>query len=144
MPESQKKLVRQQVMATRVYRLEGSTPPRYITVRLGFPRKIRGQKLYEVPVELVGLGRRSLRFPNGADAFVALQLALISLGTDLKYMSGQVNCSLTWNDGNRTDIGFPVYHDYSLVPIMSPEQSSAKPTRDQRKGRSRSRKDAPP
>src|SRR3981081_3481353 len=120
MPEPPKKLSKEEVMATCVYRLEGSKPIRHITVRVGFPRAIHGANRFECPVELVGLGRKSLRFPNGTDAFEAFQLALISLGTDRKYMSGKIDGSLTWSDENRTDLGFPVYPASSPVPITSP------------------------
>jgi len=112
-------------MATRAYLIEGTDPVQRITVRLGWPRKVRKQKCFVCPVEMVGWGETTLRPVSGCDVFEALQLALILIGTDLKYLDDHSGGALRWVDKQRDHIGFPVYPEYSLRPIMDSSQRDA-------------------
>jgi hypothetical protein len=99
-----------EVLARREYLLTNSR--RKVLVQLGKPRKIRGQKRFEWPVEIDG----KLYPVNGADAFEALQLAIIMIGTDLKHIDESFG--VIWPGHERGDLGFPAYPDYSLSRII--------------------------
>ncbi len=118
MAKAKRRLSKQEIMATRTYIAEGSDPPLRIVVRMGRPRKKREEERYECPVEIIGWGRTRLRPVNGSDVFEAVQLGLILIGTELKRFCERTGHVLKWSGGSRTDIAFPVYPDYSLVPIM--------------------------
>jgi hypothetical protein len=108
-------------MAVRSYVIKGPEPLQLITVRMGWPRKMRGESDFVCPVEMVGWGETRVRPIRGRDAFEAIQLGLILIGTELKYLDEQSGGGVRWADGSRGDIGFPVYPDYSMAPIMSGE-----------------------
>ena len=125
MKNNGRRLSKREILAIRTYRFnyEGSEYP--LTVRIWRPRKVRGEPRYECAVEIAGWGKTRVRAFNGVDAFEALQLALIVIGTDVKHISEQVSGPLTWSEGARQDLAFPVYPDYSLIPIMKPNASDA-------------------
>jgi hypothetical protein len=110
------------VLASREYRLHDSFPERKVIVRIGLPKPRLQDAQYECPVEIDDGVQIKVRPMIGADAFEALQMALVLVGTDLKSMAEQMG-ELVWGNGQRRDIGFPVEPDYSLKSVIWPEAS---------------------
>jgi hypothetical protein len=112
------KLGDDETIASRRYLITCTTPPEYVTVKIGRPRLRVRDGLYECAAEISESGRVWVRYLTGSDAFEALQLALIILGTDLKHINEQLGNALRWSDEERADLGLPTYPDFSLRPIM--------------------------
>ena len=124
MPELSKRLDEARTMATREYIIRGEPELRKITVRIGFPTKRENDDRYECIVDISEGGHTNVKPMNGVDAFEALQLALIMIGTIICSIRDNSDGSLTWFDGRRSDIGFPTFPDFSMRPIMDPPLES--------------------
>lgn len=108
------KLEDNEVIASRTYEVADSSPPDYVTIRLGRPKLRNEDGRYECGAEICEYGRVWVRYLNGADEFEALQLALILIGTDLKHINDQLSGRLRWLKEKREDLAFPTYPNFSL------------------------------
>jgi hypothetical protein len=112
------KLDDDEIVASRRYWITGTAPAEWVTVRIGLPRQRVSDGRYECGAEISEGGRIWVRYLNGVDAFEALYLALIIIGTDLKHLDHQLNGKLYWSDGKRTDLAFPTFPEFSLKSVM--------------------------
>ena len=95
------------VIAERVLEVAGTR--RRLTVRLGPPRKDRGD--WFCPYQLHGLGQRAVRRAYGADSFQALTLALKGIDADLT----AIDEPLTWLGGRGGFTFFPLIIDTAFL-----------------------------
>ena len=107
------------VMAEREYTLPESDPPISITITLRQPRKRQSDGRFECEVTIIDPDNTDVRRMNGEDAFEALQLGLIYLGTTVKHINEQHDGALTWRTTHPEDLGLPTYPDFSLKAIMN-------------------------
>jgi hypothetical protein len=106
-----------EVMAFREYVVEGSTPPRKIAVRLGFPRQRSTDGRYECVTEIDDGESVNVKPINGVDSFEALLAAIMVLGAELGSIQENSQGKLTWLNNTKRDLAFPTYPDYSLHVI---------------------------
>ena len=96
------------VLAAREYTLQSQIDcsPR-IVVRIGYPTK--GDDGYYICVaEIIHGNVVSTKPMSGVDAFEALQLALSIIEIELEDIRNQSQGQLSWNGGERFDLGFPL------------------------------------
>lgn len=94
------------VIATRVLRRSGG---KKVTVELGKPRKFRGSPSYYCPFRIRGIGEDYISRCGGADAFQALELVFVQIGTLLYYNKDAKAAKLTWDCGSVPgDLGLPL------------------------------------
>jgi hypothetical protein len=100
------------VIATRTLDLPRG---RRVIVKIGKPRKFRGDDSYFCPFEIHGLATSGIRYAGGVDPVQALELAMKIIGVTL-YISNESKAGkLTWL-GDR-NLGFPVTDNcLDLVP----------------------------
>jgi hypothetical protein len=111
-----RRLRKRDVIASREYIIPETGE--VVIVRLGKPRKRPYDTFFECAAELRQRERTWIRYMAGPDAFEALQLALMIIGTDLKHIHEQSGGQLVWLNATRTDVAFPTYPDYSLRDLM--------------------------
>lgn len=92
------------VIATRELRhSDGGT----ITVIIGKPQKFSDSEDIYCPYQITGIKRNKVRYAVGIDAVQALELALKMIGADL-YTSDEAHAgNLSWEAGEKGDLGFP-------------------------------------
>ena len=103
-----------QPIATREFELPGRGK---VTVRLGKPRKFRGDSSYFCPYEIRGPGFAHVRYAGGVDAIQALQLVMVKLGAELQ----TYHPSLKWDAGMDGDLGFPSSEDRPVSKRLAEE-----------------------
>lgn len=108
------------VIAERTY----STPEGDFTVRvrIGRPRRIVGTAMYSCIAELREPGRVWSRALVGADAFEALQVALVTLGVDLQHISELLGRRLVWPGSVGEALGLPTYPDFSIMSLPNTKE----------------------
>lgn len=89
-----------------------------VTVRIGRPRRVAGSALFHCITELREPGRIWTWPLVGIDAFEAIQLALVMLGTNLKHLEARLGCRLVWNGPAGESLGLPTYPDFSLKCVL--------------------------
>lgn len=108
---SDKPLGDSEVIAVREYRIEGTSPPESVLVRLGAPkRREHPDGGFECGAEIRESGRIWVRRLIGTDEFEALQLALRLIEVDLDHIDGQLMAQqsfLSWNDRQRRHTSVP-------------------------------------
>jgi hypothetical protein len=109
------------VLAVREYFFEGAEPVEKVIVRIGFPKE-RSDGRYDCGAEIDQGDLVTTKYMNGVDAFEALQLALILIGTELQCIRDHRDKSFSWHEGKRHDLGFPTYPDLSMTPIIGPHE----------------------
>lgn len=79
-----------------------------VLVLLGKPRPFPDAPYgdYYCPYQISGVGSEKVSGAGGVDAFQAMQLAMVAIGSTLEYLQKTYKVDLTWNDGS-TDLGFP-------------------------------------
>ena len=98
------------VIAERKLRL---FPHGSVVVRIGKPRKFRGDNNYFCPYEILWPDRRRISYCGGVDAVQALRLAMNIIATDL--YTSPIAAKLTWL--GQGDLGFPALEAIrDLVP----------------------------
>ena len=105
-----------EIMASREYAVDGSQPPRRVMVRIGFPKQ-RFDGRYECVAEIDDGESVNVKPMNGVDAFEALFVAIMLIGTELAFTSEMLGRPLTWMEKGRRDLAFPVHPDFSLSGI---------------------------
>ena len=113
------RLRKRNVIATRTY-----TTPEHdftVTVRIGRPRRAAGSTAYHCIAELREPGRVWTWPLVGNDAFEAIQLALVMLGTNLQHIEELLGCKLTVTGASSEPLGLPTYPDFSVMPPLPPK-----------------------
>lgn len=116
-------------------------PRSKVVVRIGKPRKFRGDGNYFCLYEILWPGKRRISYCGGVDAIQALELAMSMIATDL--YTSPVAAKLTWL--GRRDLGFPILKAIrDLVPkdkpLRQPSRKKALKARTDRPEDRRSRR----
>lgn len=106
------------VVAERTLDLESGER---VIVRIGKPRKFRGNDSYFCPIEVRWPDRARISYSGGVDAMQALHLGLQMIGTRLYTSQEAMRGELTWLGGR--DLGFPVP---DIIADMVPKDSGHK------------------
>jgi hypothetical protein len=138
-PRRDQKLDDDEVIAARRYRITGTSPPEFVTIRIGLPKPRASDGRYECGAEIREGGRVWVRLLNGIDAFEALQLALMLIGTDLNHINQQLNGLLSWRDGKTSSLAFPTPPEFSLQSVIDSEEAALAIGKRKRARRARSR-----
>lgn len=112
------RLRRKNIIATREYTLVGGDER--VIINLGCPYRSPTTGMYHCVAEVRECGRTWVRSLVGKDAFEAVQLALIVLGTDINHIQQQLNGQLIWTKDQTGGLGIPTFPDFSLRPIIEP------------------------
>jgi hypothetical protein len=107
-------------MASREYTVEGSQPLRKVTVRIGFPKQRPNDGRYECLAEIDDGESVDVKPMNGIDAFEALFVAIMLMGTELVFTQEYLKRTLIWMGKDRRDLAFPIYPEYSLSAVYPP------------------------
>jgi len=92
-----------------------------VTVRIGRPRCAAGSTAYRCIAELREPGRVWTWSQVGNDAFEAIQLALVMLGTNLQHIQELLGCKLTGTGSFAEALGLPTYPDFSVMLPLPPK-----------------------
>jgi hypothetical protein len=112
------------ILASREYLVPGSEPPRRIVIRISRPRQHEDDNRYECIAEIEDDNVTRARAMNGADAFEALLLGLLSLGIDLGSMSNDTPKGLAWLGGSQRYLGIPAEPDFSMLTALGPSDQT--------------------
>lgn len=102
--------------------VDGSGPPRKVIVRIGYPKK-RSDGRYECTTEVDDGRSLNIKPMNGVDAFEALFVAIMLIGTELAFIRESLQRPMTWMEGEGRDLSFPVYPDFSLSAVYASNPS---------------------
>lgn len=109
-----------EVMASREYTVESSQPPRKVVIRIGFPKQMRPDGWCECVAEIDDGVSINVKTMNGVDAFEALFVAIMLIGTELTFIQENLQRNLTWMNGERHHLAFPTNPEFRLSAIHPP------------------------
>lgn len=78
-----------------------------VLVLLGKPEKLPDHTDYFCPYQIRGAGSERIKYACGVDAFQALRLALIAIGTELEALNEELGGKLRWHCDEKGGLGFP-------------------------------------
>lgn len=76
------------------------------------PFPMRLTETTTAPFQIKGVGNEKVQRVGGVDAFQALQLAMVGIGSQLDYLKQTYKLQLSWLEGSN-DLGFPTKVDRS-------------------------------
>jgi hypothetical protein len=110
------------ILAVREYVVDGARGRRHLRIAVAHPeRTIAGR--YECRAEVSDEAVCVVRPLNGVDPLEVLMLAFLNIGTELPLFVDATD-HVTWLDGRKTGLCFPVLPEYSLNAVIGDARRS--------------------
>ncbi len=96
-----------QTIATRDLLLTNETgESRKVEVLIGKPQPAPDAPVFYCPFQIRGVGSERVKYAAGIDAVQSLQLVMLMIAADLKFLNQENGGGLHWEGGTGGDLGF--------------------------------------
>ena len=81
---------------------------RTLVVLIGKPRASQDSDSHYCPFQISGLGSEEIKYAVGIDSVQALQLVMVMIGANLRFLEQELGGGVNWEGSDKGDLGFPV------------------------------------